>query len=116
MRGWLAIAGVFLAAFALFFGGLVVVFLVSQHFGFTDQTTPQYGFTSGVGTMYLAALGYSTLVAGLWHGVNCHQSGCARIGKHKVNGSRCCSVHHQQARPEVSDSERLDRIIALLEA
>lgn len=115
MRGWLTVAGVFLAAFAVFIAGWVGVFMLMNHFGFNSQVTPQYAFTSGVGPMVLTALGMSTIITGMWHGLNCHESGCLRIGKHKVNGTPYCTVHHQQARPEVTDSERLDRIIELLE-
>jgi hypothetical protein len=115
IRGWLAVIGVFLAAFATFIGFWVGVFALVNHFGFDIQTTPQYGFSSGVGPMILAALGYSTIVAGLWHGLNCHHPGCPRIGRHRVNGTPWCTLHHQKARPAVSDSERLDRIITLLE-
>jgi len=98
MRGWLGTALVFAAAFAVFIAGWVGLFLISHHFGFENQATPQYGFTSGVGPMYLAAIGYSTLVTGLWHTLNCHQDGCWKIGRHKVDGTPWCNTHHQDAR------------------
>jgi hypothetical protein len=75
-----------------------------------------YAFLSGFGPCLITGLGLSTLIVGAWHHVNCHEEGCPRIGRHHVNGQVWCRLHHEKARPEVTDSERLDRIIELLEA
>lgn len=115
-RGWLmtlAVFGISLVVFAGFWYGM---FLIANVAGFNKQITPQYGFSSGIGPMILAALGYSTLVASLWHGFNCHEQGCWAIGRHRVNGTPWCNAHHEQARTEITDSDRLDRIISLMEA
>lgn len=86
----------------------------SKYDYFTAGTN--YAFTSGPGPMILTALGLSTIIAGLWHHVNCHEDACWRIGKHKVNGTPWCNRHHENARLAVDPVvERLDRIIALLE-
>lgn len=76
-----------------------------------------YAFLSGLGPCLITALGLSTIVAGLWHHVNCHEDGCWRLGRHKINGTPWCNQHHGTARA-VADPvlERLDRITGLLEA
>lgn len=98
MRGLLGTIGVFALAFigmvAFWFGA----FWLAQATGFNKQVTPEYGFSSGIGPMILAAFGYGTLVAGVWHGVNCHEGGCWRIGRHRVDGTPWCNVHHEKAR------------------
>lgn len=65
-----------------------------------------YAFYSGIGPMLLTAAGMSTIIGGLWHSKNCHQDGCFRIGKHHVNGTPWCNVHHEAAR-HVKTSEQL---------
>jgi hypothetical protein len=66
--------------------------------GFTKTdyfTTGQnYAFYSGIGPMLLTAAGLSTIIGGLWHTHNCHQDGCWNIGKHRVNGTPWCNLHH----------------------
>lgn len=70
----------------------------SQKAYFTYGTN--YAFTSGPGPMILTAAGMSTIIGGLWHHVNCHEDGCWNIGKHKVNGTPWCNLHHEAARHE----------------
>ena len=91
----------FLVAFAVFIGLWIGAYQLLGHFGFNNQATPQYGFTSGPGPMLLTALGMSTIVTGLWHAHNCQQTGCMRIGRHKVNGTPWCWQHHDAARAAV---------------
>lgn len=87
------------------------------HFwGIDTQQSDNYDFFSGPGPVWVSALGLSTIITGLWHGVNCHAAGCWRIGRHKVAGSPWCNRHHDRAREDPDPvSERLDRIIELLE-
>lgn len=86
------------------------------HFlGWDGQTSDNYAAWSGSLPALFTLAGMSTIVTGLFHNINCHEPGCWRVGRHKVDGSPWCNVHHENARPAVTDSERLDRIIALLE-
>ena len=84
--------------------------------GFSSQATQQYAFVSGVGPMLLTAAGMSTIIAGLWHGLNCHEEGCWRIGRHKVRGTPWCNGHHENARTVLTLEDRLDTLIGLLTA
>jgi hypothetical protein len=70
-----------------------------------------YAFLSGLGPCLITALGLSTIVAGLWHAHNCHYDSCWRIGRHKVNGTPWCNVHHAGARPEIGTEELLSTLI-----
>jgi hypothetical protein len=102
-------------------------FLIGMHWrglihflGIDTQASDNYDFTSGIGPMLLTAAGMSTLISGLWHAHNCHEPSCWRIGRHKIDGTPWCNLHHEHARPceAVTMDEiaaRLDRIITLLE-
>lgn len=70
-----------------------------------------YAFTSGPGPMLLTATGMSTIITGLWHAHNCHEDGCWRVGRHKVNGTPWCNAHHEQARQERSMEVMMDELI-----
>ena len=93
----------------------------SRYDYFTAGTN--YAFASGPGPMFLTAAGLSTIIAGLWHHVNCHQDGCLRIGRHKVGGTPWCGRHHELARQAHTDQHgtladvigRLDKLIGLIE-
>jgi hypothetical protein len=87
-------AGV-LAAIAAFW---YVTFLICKLTGFELQTTPQYGFTSGIGPMILAAIGMTTIITGLWHHANCHVDGCLRVGSHPAGDFKVCRKHHHEIR------------------
>jgi hypothetical protein len=68
----------------------------------------------------LTVVSLVTLLGGAWHHVNCHQSGCARIGKHKVDGTPWCSLHHEAARQKATATlddvvARLDTLASLIE-
>lgn len=117
---WQAVA-VFAAALTVFCVFWYGCFELCRVTGFELQTTPQYGFTSGIGPMILTGLGMAGIATGLWHGHNCHRDGCFRIGKHRVNGTPWCNLHHEQARPEKPVSELiidngmlLDQILTVL--
>jgi hypothetical protein len=111
MTGFAQVAGVFLAAIATFSAFWYGMFWIAQAAGFNLQSTPEYGFSSGIGPMILAALGYSTLCTGLWHGLNCHHPGCPRIGRHKIDGTPYCNVHHEDYRPEIKVEDLLRQIL-----
>jgi hypothetical protein len=86
------------------------------HFlGLDTQQSPFYNFHSGPGPELIALLGFSSLLAGLWHHLNCHADGCWRIKRHTVNGTPWCNVHHCDARPQRGESELLEEISARLE-
>jgi hypothetical protein len=85
------------------------------------QGTPwEYQLWSGV----LPALTVVTLVgsaASLYRVHNCHASRCWRLGKHKVDGTPWCNLHHEDAREQASATlndvvERLDALIGILGA
>ena len=86
----------------------------AHFFGIDTQASQNYDFVSGVGPMIITALGFSGMILGLWHSLNCHEPGCLRIGRHKVSGTPWCNIHHEKARPEKSERELLEQIVALL--
>ena len=119
----------FTGAFALVIIGLLIVWIAlypsdwQNWLGFSRADYFRYGtnyaFASGPGPMLLTAIGMSTIIAGLWHAVNCHADGCWRIARHKVNGSPWCNHHHEMARilsPATLDtiSAQLTELISLM--
>lgn len=67
----------------------------------TPGSPPNYNFFSGSGSdlSEVTLLGLvASFVLGAWHHVNCHEPGCPRIGKHKVDGTPWCTRHHEAAR------------------
>ena len=91
------IAAVALAAWAWAHGlqGWLAV-----HTGTVNEPGPFYAFWSGFGSDIgeLALLG---AVLGAWHRVNCHASGCWRIGRQHVDGTTfvTCRRHHPDGKP-----------------
>jgi len=77
------------------------------------QTPWTYQLLSGF-LPALTVLSVVTLLVGGWHHVNCHQDGCYRIGKHKIDGTPWCNAHHEQARPQLSDHHLLEQILDAL--
>jgi hypothetical protein len=71
----------------------------------TPGSPPNYNFWSGFGSdvQELTLLG---VVAGMWHHVNCHDPGCWRIGRHKVDGTPYCNRHHEAARRQLRGTHR----------
>lgn len=108
-------AALFISVFLLFMLFWMGAFVLANHLGFDSQATPQYGFTSGIGPMLLTALGMSTIITGMWHHVNCHEPGCPRVGRHKINGTPWCNIHHGKARDEETTEDLLRQIVTLLE-
>ena len=51
----------------------------------------------------LTVLSLLGTVISLYHLHNCHQDGCWRLGKHKVDGSPWCSRHHESARAAAAE-------------
>jgi len=87
------------------------------HFlGWDGQTSDNYAAFSGSVPALISLAGMSTLIAGMWSHVNCHEPGCWRIGKHKVSGTPWCTLHHGHARHRLSVEELLERILTATEA
>lgn len=106
---------------AVFFGALAVIgtaawAIVAYEHGFAHflgidtQQSQNYDFVSGVGPMLITAVGYGGLITAVIGKFNCHEQGCWRIGKHHVNGTPWCGLHHSHARPERSENELLASI------
>lgn len=95
------------AAFTANLGIWILLWWVTHLAGGDNQATPFYGFTSGPGPMYLTAILGSTVLATLWHSLNCHEEECFRIGRHKVGGTPYCNKHHADARPSVTTEQLL---------
>lgn len=91
------------------------------HFlGWDTQQSDNYAAFSGSIPAVETGLGLSTLITGMFHHVNCHEDGCWRIGKHRVDGTPWCSHHHGHARTRVTATledvvTRLDTLIRLLD-
>lgn len=93
-------------------------------FAFGDYPVPSgtpwtYQLESGF-IPALTVLSLASLLAGAWHHVNCHETRCWRIGRHKVDGTPWCNRHQDKGRlTQGTDmaalAGRLDRIISLLE-
>ncbi|MDQ2873980.1 MAG: hypothetical protein M3Y33_03850 [Actinomycetota bacterium] len=68
--------------------------------GIDTQQSQEYDFVSGVGPMIITAVLGAGALASLWHVLNCHQQGCARIARFHVAGGqyKVCRRHH----PELS--------------
>jgi len=100
-----------LAAAALVVGFWVGTFFLFGHFGFNNQATPFYGFSSGVGPMLLTAISMGGIIGTMWHKLNCHEDGCWNIGKHMVNGTPWCNLHHGNARHSKTEAQLLEEIL-----
>jgi hypothetical protein len=74
------------------------------------QNGTNYAFFSGIGPFLLTALGMSTIIGTLWHAVNCHEDGCLKIGRHKINGTPWCNDHHEKARHHRTIEEILETL------
>lgn len=98
---------VFLGICAFWIGS----FYIANALGFDLQSTPQYGFSSGIGPMILTALLGSSVFVTMWHSMNCHEEGCWNLGKHKVNGTPWCNIHHSNARHALTAEQLLEQIL-----
>jgi len=86
-----------------------------MHFlGWDGQTSDYYAAWSSSIPAMITAVGYVSLVTALISKFNCHHHGCWRIGKHHVNGTPWCNLHHHEARPVRSERELLEAIETLL--
>lgn len=64
---------------------------------------------------FVPALTVLTLLSALfslYHLHNCHQDGCWRLGKHRVNGTPYCRHHEGGVRPEASAEDLLTALLA----
>lgn len=89
---------------------------VLHFFGWDGQTSDNYAAWSGSVPALFTLVGLSTIISGIWHGLNCHKPGCWRYGRHKVNGSPWCNRHHEQARPERTIEDILLELSAKFDA
>lgn len=101
------VVGVFVGICAFW----IASFYVAQATGFNLQSTPEYGFSSGLGPMLLTALLGSGVFVTMWHSLNCHEQGCWNFGKHKVNGTPWCNLHHESARHTLTTEQLLEQIL-----
>lgn len=74
------------------------------------QTPWTYQMLSGF-VPALAVLTLLSAVGGMWRSVNCHESRCWRLGRHKVHGTPWCDRHQESARPELTENEILQQIL-----
>lgn len=78
------------------------------HTGTLNEPGPYYGFFSGFGSdlgEYVIAV---SVCVGLYHMFrkhNCHQPGCWRIGRHKIDGTEyiVCRKHHPHDKDKVRE-------------
>lgn len=109
---WLLLAATI--ALCIIFGRAFIHF-----WGIDTQQSENYDAFSGPVPVWVSAAGMSTIITGMAHHVNCHEPGCWRIGKHKVDGTPWCSRHHHRARAAVTATladvvARLDILIGIL--
>lgn len=99
----------YLAAFLAAAAALVWYFDrdILHFLGWDGQTSDNYAAWSGSVPALIALGGYGSLVASVLHQVNCHEKGCLRIGRHRIGSGVWCQRHHENARPDVTDSDRL---------
>jgi hypothetical protein len=70
-----------------------------------------YAFFSGPGPFLVTTLGLSTIVAGLWHHLNCRATGCGRVGTHPDSrGVKWCWRHHPDHQGQKPTTEMLHRL------
>lgn len=96
------------------FLGLVVPYGFIHFLGIDTQQSDNYDFFSGVGPVFVTAIGYGGLVTALVGKFNCHSKRCWRVGKHHVNGSPWCNSHVKDVRPLRAEHEILESIEAAL--
>jgi hypothetical protein len=65
--------------------------------GMTNLSAPAYGFWSGFGSD-IAEFAILGGVIQMYRRHNCHTKGCWRVGRHLVEGTPWCNLHHQAAR------------------
>lgn len=68
-----------------------MVWLYHQFF---STTNAWYGFWSGFGS----DIAEFALVGAIWHKLNCHETGCWRIGLHPHEHLMLCRHHHPRTR------------------
>lgn len=103
------LAALALAAVAV---SLIAVYdrTVLHFLGWDGQSSDNYAAWSGSLPALFTLAGMSTIISGIWHGLNCHEPHCLRYGRHKVNGTPWCNRHHENARPEATENELLTQI------
>jgi hypothetical protein len=83
---------------------------LSHFFGLDNASGAHYLFWSGIGSdiSEIAILG---AVIGIYRRHNCHIKGCARIGKHAVDGTPyvVCAKHHPDVPDRVTEAHLYTR-------
>ena len=110
---WLAVIALaaLLVSLASVYDRTVLHFL-----GWDGQGSDNYSAWSGSVPALFTLVGLSTIISGVFHGLNCHEPRCWRYGRHKVDGSPWCNLHHEKARPRVTAEELLAQILEAVEA
>jgi hypothetical protein len=82
------------------------------HFlGWDGQTSDNYAAWSGSVPALFTLVGMSTLITGLWHGLNCRMNGCMRIGHYKDSrGIKWCWRHHPDHKGERPSASLLHQL------
>jgi hypothetical protein len=64
--------------------------------GVDTQGSVEYAYFSGFGAWLSSTLGLTTIIATMWHHLNCHVTDCLRVGKFPVAGGqyKVCGRHH----------------------
>lgn len=110
MSRWLKLAVKWLPVVALVpavaFWRLGVQHWLTVHTGSenTPGSPPSYNFFSGSGSD-ISELAIVGAVIGGYRKHNCHAQGCWRIGRHVVDGTPWCNLHHQAARNTGSEAK-----------
>lgn len=75
---------------------------VTHAIGIDTQSSENYGVSSGVGPMIIAAFGFSGVGVSIYKHINCEQPGCWRLGhRHPGHGRPVCRAHyHHDVAPQ----------------
>lgn len=87
---------------------------VAHFLGIDTQQSQNYNFMSGFGPIIVTLLLSGSVLGTIWHSINCHEHGCWRFGRHKINGTPWCNHHHTSARPVRTEQEILESVDAQL--
>lgn len=103
-----------LAMFTLFgIGGWVLAAYehgFAHAIGIDTQGSQEYAFFSGFGAFVMAMLGFSGIAVTVTHHLNCHHSGCWRVGRIHEGGRVYCIKHHHEYKPKRTAAEILESI------
>lgn len=100
------------AGFVVGMIGIAKFLGLQQALGMNTQTTDNYDSVSGVLPMVVTALGFSSLIVTAWHHLNCHETGCWKIGRFPIGDGKwkSCKAHHPD--PDVKNGLTSDHLLA----